>query len=54
MVIYDEKNGRLYIPQNGDQVFIIDKEDVYNQGFAQGYEDGFEEGLEECGNNDIR
>lgn len=52
MVIYDEKNGRLYIPQNGDQVFIVDKEDVYNQAFAEGYEVGYEEGLADCSNGE--
>lgn len=51
MVIYDEKNGRLYIPQNGDQVFVIDKDEVFNQGYKDGYNAGMEQAAKDCHND---
>lgn len=48
MVIYDSKNGRLFIPEKNDQFFIEDPEAIYKEAFEKGYQDGYEEGIREC------
>lgn len=45
MVIYNENENVLYIAENEVNIkYIVQAEDIYNQGIQAGYKDGYKDG----------
>lgn len=45
MVIYDEKNKTLYLPENDD--YTYEWENAYKRGYRRGYHDAYQEGYDD-------